>query len=61
MVNMKPRGAVSPNKKQVNWRIRNDLLSKAQGEAKEKGFKSVTAFLEHILVNRYYPEEKAGG
>jgi hypothetical protein len=57
----KKRGAVAPGKEQVNWRFRSDLLIKLEAERRDKGFKSKPAFLEHILVNRYYPEEKAGG
>ncbi len=52
----KSRGAVAPGKRQVNWRLRVDLLEKAQAEATAKGFRSVPAFVEYILQARYYPE-----
>ncbi len=55
-VGKKSRGAVAPGKRQVNWRIRVDLLEKAQAEATAKGFRSVPAFMEYILQARYYPE-----
>ena len=54
----KSRGAVAANKKQVNWRLRIDLLKLAQAEAAAKNFKSVPAFVEYILQARYYPEQK---
>jgi len=52
----KSRGAVAPGKRQVNWRLRVDLLEKAQAEATAKSFRSVPAFMEYILQARYYPE-----
>ena len=52
----KSRGAVAPGKRQVNWRLRVDLLEKADAEAKSKGFKYVPGFIEYILQARYYPE-----
>jgi len=50
------RGAVAPGKRQVNWRLRVDLLEKLEAERRQKGFKSKPLFLEHILINRYYPD-----
>lgn len=52
----KSRGKVAPGKRQVNWRIRVDLLEKARAEATGKGFRSVPIFVEYILQARYYPE-----
>ena len=60
----KNRGAIAPGKRQVNWRLRVDLLEKAQAEAQTKSFRSVPAFVEYILQARYYHEpavkDKAG-
>ena len=52
----KSRGAVAPGKRQVNWRLRVDLLEKLEAEGTTKGFKSNPAFIEYILQCRYYPE-----
>lgn len=54
------RGAVAPGKRQVNWRIREDLLEKLQAEAQEKQLKTQPKMLEFILQNRYYPEPARG-
>lgn len=54
----KTRGAIAPGKKQVNWRLREDLLDKLESERLEKRFKSIPAFLEFLLSNRYYPDER---
>ncbi len=53
----KSRGAVAPGMRQVNWRIRVDLLEKAGAERVDKHFKSTPAFINYILQNRYYPDE----
>lgn len=55
----KTRGAVAPGKRQVNWRLRVDLLEKLEAERRDKRFKSMPAFLEYLLSARYYPEPGA--
>ena len=58
----KSRGAVAPGKRQVNWRLRVNLLEKVAAEAKEKGFTDqhgrpkTPSFIEYVLQNRYYPD-----
>lgn len=53
----KSRGNIAPWSRQVNWRIRVDLLEKAQAESKKKGFTSIPKFIEYLLQNRYYQEK----
>lgn len=52
----KPRGTVAPGKRQVNWRIKDNLLKKLDEERRAKKIKSRPAMVEHILTVRYYPE-----
>jgi hypothetical protein len=56
---MANRGAVAPGKRQVNWRIRADLLEKLQAEAAKRGLawpgnSGAPAMIEAILSDRYY-------
>lgn len=50
----KSRGKVAPGKRQVNWRIRTDLLEKAEAEAKARKVK-VPVIIQEIIANHYYP------
>jgi hypothetical protein len=48
------RGRVAPGKRQVNWRIRVDLLEKAEAEAKTRNV-TVPVIIQEILAGYYYP------
>lgn len=49
-------GAVAPGKRQVNWRVRCDILVKLEQEAKAKGFLTIPQFLNHYFFERYFGE-----
>ena len=40
-------------KRQVNWRIRDDLIKNLEAEAQERGFASIPALVNTILAERY--------
>ena len=61
MVETRNRGEVAPDKKQVNWRIRKDVLVALEADASRRGFPSVTGLLNHLLYMHYYSNESLKG
>jgi len=49
---VKPRGMVQA-KRQVNWRIREDIMANLEAEARKRGFSTVPALVNTVLAERY--------
>ena len=41
------------SKRQVNWRIREDIMINLEAEAQRRGFATVPALVNTILAERY--------
>ena len=49
----KERGKIAPGKRQVNWRVREDIMLQLEEEAQRRGFSTVPALVNTILAERY--------